>query len=591
MALKDSIKWFKKTFHAELEAAVQGTPYCVDLLAAVAYQETGYIWSSQIKKLSVPELLKICVGDTLDYPKRRAFPKNKAALVAVPRGKDMFKVAREALELVGEHNTTFGRVAKKYPSKFCRGFGIFQYDLQFFKEDPEYFLQKKWHVFDVCVNHCVQELRAAQRRQGWSSKTELSDYQKAIVAIAYNRGRAKLSLGLKQGYKSGGKHYGENIASYLKIAQSIKVKPAPAGDPAVPPKAIVVPIGITSQLYRVAVNSSLSLREGPGTNYDRLARMPPGQLVQRISGADGDAWWEVEAPMDPGPIRGFCASKYLKPATVAPVITEGDPEPVDFKNVPGYIRREVEQPDGVIESGEKGKRVRRVQEWLCFHNCKTGTDEEFGAATTQCVEDFQKKKGLPVTGKVTGPTWKALVAPMRAALAEPKGMKTKTLAAAIHAVAMQHLKQHPIEIGGANRGPWVRLYCRGNDGSAWAWCAGFVTLLMKQACFYRGHKPPIQGSESCDVLAAQAKAAGLFVHESDISSGNFDWSEFGRCGVFLRRRTSTDWTHTGFGFDGDGNTFKTIEGNTNDEGSREGYEACKRTRSIAGSNYDFIRFV
>jgi len=48
--------------------------------------------------------------------------------------------------------------------------------------------------------------------------------------------------------------------------------------------------------------------------------------------------------------------------------------------------------------------------------------------------------------------------------------------------------------------------------------------------------------------------------------------------MFLVRRTSTDWTNTGFAFGYDGGTIQTIEGNTNDEGSREGYEVCRRTR-------------
>lgn len=48
--------------------------------------------------------------------------------------------------------------------------------------------------------------------------------------------------------------------------------------------------------------------------------------------------------------------------------------------------------------------------------------------------------------------------------------------------------------------------------------------------------------------------------------------------------------HTGIVERIDGDTIYTIEGNTNDEGSREGYEVCKRTRSIAKCN-GFINIV
>ena len=39
--------------------------------------------------------------------------------------------------------------------------------------------------------------------------------------------------------------------------------------------------------------------------------------------------------------------------------------------------------------------------------------------------------------------------------------------------------------------------------------------------------------------------------------------------------------HTGIVERIDGDTLYTIEGNTNDEGSREGYEVCRRTRKAS----------
>ncbi len=37
------------------------------------------------------------------------------------------------------HVPAYSKVAK-LPHKFCHGYGIFQYDLQFFLTDPDYFL-------------------------------------------------------------------------------------------------------------------------------------------------------------------------------------------------------------------------------------------------------------------------------------------------------------------------------------------------------------------------------------------------------------------------------------------------------------------
>ncbi len=51
MKPRDAIAWFKTTFGDTLEEAVAGTPFSVDMLAAIAYQETGYIWSVLVDAL------------------------------------------------------------------------------------------------------------------------------------------------------------------------------------------------------------------------------------------------------------------------------------------------------------------------------------------------------------------------------------------------------------------------------------------------------------------------------------------------------------------------------------------------------------
>ena len=111
----------------------------------------------------------------------------------------------------------------------------------------------------------------------------------------------------------------------------------------------------------------------------------------------------------------------------------------------------------------------------------------------------------------------------------------------------------------------------------------------------RGAKAAIKGSLSCDVLAKQAKKAGLFVPRKRVISGEYDWDDFSGCGLFLIRKKKGDWIHTGIiaaRIDGpEALVFRTLEGNTNDEGSREGFEACHRTRNLNGSiKYDFIAF-
>lgn len=218
----DAISWFKGQFQPRIQAAIAGTPFTTDFLIAIACQETGYLWNTLRRHLPVGRVLELCVGDTIDFTPpnkgRKAFPKNKAELVAHPRGQEMFAIGRNALVEMAQYITAF-RSSAANPEKFCRGYGLFQYDLQHFKTDPEYFLERRWVDFDTSLALCISELKAAQRRARLHEKTLLSDLELCQVAIAYNRGSFDPAKGLKQGYKnSDGRYYGENIQGFLQLA-------------------------------------------------------------------------------------------------------------------------------------------------------------------------------------------------------------------------------------------------------------------------------------------------------------------------------------------------------------------------------------
>lgn len=229
-----------------------------------------------------------------------------------------------------------------------------------------------------------------------------------------------------------------------------------------------------------------------------------------------------------------------------------------------------------LQKGDKKGQVKLIQEWLYLRDEKVVIDNDFGSATESAVRDFQAKSKLPVTGIVDQATFDALISPMTTALA-PLPANGKSLGELVVAYARQHLAQHPQEVSGQNAGPWVRLYMAGNEGEQWAWCAGFACFCLKQACDTLNRPLPFKSTFSCDSLAAFAKEKGLFVGIDSISPGSF----------FLVRRTDTDWTHTGIVTEINGDLIKTIEGNTNDEGSREGFEVCARTRGI--KKMDFVK--
>lgn len=226
---------------------------------------------------------------------------------------------------------------------------------------------------------------------------------------------------------------------------------------------------------------------------------------------------------------------------------------------------------GDVGRGARGPEARRVQEWLDLQGYGLSIDGDFGRITEDAVQRFQRAHRLPATGRVDQRTFDKLVAPLRRALRKPPS-SVRTLPAAVLACARAHLAQHPREVGGPNRGPWVRLYMNGLEGQPW--CAGFVSFVLARAAAAVKKPMPIAGSVSCDVLAAQAREKTLFVSEKPRAGS-----------IFLVRKTPTDWTHTGFVVEARKDIFFTIEGNTNDDGEREGYEVCTLSRGYASKDF------
>lgn len=235
-----------------------------------------------------------------------------------------------------------------------------------------------------------------------------------------------------------------------------------------------------------------------------------------------------------------------------------------------------------IKRGDKGKQVRLVQEWLCLHGILVDIDGAFGPATEVAVKDYQCRWGSAKTmsGIVDEETMKALSKPLSNAMAPV--VPSPNVGLTTVKVARQHLQEHPREVGGQNMGPWVRLFCQGRDGKAFAWCAGFVCTVLKQAFEAHRQKPPFPYTLSCDSMAKMNSsrlvrpANGDEAHRFGLRPG----------AVFLIRRTETDWVHTGICTAFHAEIFETIEGNTAQEsGTREGIEVCARIRSYQKKDF------
>ena len=314
MPRADDIRWFKQQFRGQIERELTGTPFDLDMIIAIACQETGYIWSVLRKKpLPLDRVVALCVGDTIDFKGpgkgRQAFPLNKDDLVAKPNGQLMFAIARKALEDMAVHISGY-HDAVANPKKFCHGFGVFQRDLQFFKDDPNYFLERRYENFGDTLSHCLGELKRGLKKLGLESRTSLSDMEFAAVAIAYNTGSYKPSKGLKQGFFDGEKFYGERIDEYLKLSRTV-----------------AAPISIAPGRYVVIARDGLKLRGGPGTNFESEKTLPAGTELNVVAASDVDpSWARVDLEGD-GLLDGYVFASFLAPAGLHAGAGEGAPEP------------------------------------------------------------------------------------------------------------------------------------------------------------------------------------------------------------------------------------------------------------------------
>lgn len=239
--------------------------------------------------------------------------------------------------------------------------------------------------------------------------------------------------------------------------------------------------------------------------------------------------------------------------------------------------RKIDRPCG---RGETEQTTKEIQEWLCLNGIELECDGDYGPVTQSAVRRFQRLHGFEENGIVSPNVFECLMMPIRNALGSinPEG---HTFGSMTVAVAEQHLKNRPRELENRNLGPWVRLYCCGNDGSNWAWCAGFATFIIAQAAKNMGCRPPLKSTVSCDNLAHQAMGKGLLLKGLE-AKGNVRPGD-----VFLNWSRPGDWNHTGVVLAVDGDVVTTAEGNTNAGGSRNGTRAMKRLRGF-NEKRDFI---
>lgn len=265
-----------------------------------------------------------------------------------------------------------------------------------------------------------------------------------------------------------------------------------------------------------------------------------------------------------------------------------------------YYKEEIKYPGELKIGSPEGVGVRRLQQFLNLaiyyetgKRNRINDDDDFGGITEKTLKHFQEVYGLKVTGILNEETWGILVNPLLLGFESPIHYTRSLKANAIERARVM-LNYSPIEIG-SNCGPWVRSLMHGHDGSWAAWCAGLVSTcyhLEAKRMFENGLGNQIlfQWSWSVPEMVAQAKAEGRWIEPSEVGQRLIEPGDIFVC-VDNSPNTKCKYFHTGFvdEFYSSPLYIETIEGNTNDEGVAEGFEMCKRTRSLTKGNVGIIK--
>jgi hypothetical protein len=270
---------------------------------------------------------------------------------------------------------------------------------------------------------------------------------------------------------------------------------------------------------------------------------------------------------------------------------------------------EITPPDLPITANSGSHDVRRLQEWLVVRGlviganpgapsssaAAAGIDGGFGAATQAGCDAFAEANGL-ANGTVDAAFWQALTGGMEAAFTFRSARSA--IGDAVMETARMHLAQKPIEarrlvngrlIGQDNTGPWVRAYCFGESDE---WCQGAASQWVKQA-FAALNRPPPFPLDALDVLplyvpsiVSSASKAGRLVLGQDgapVPVGSF---------FFVRGLVHGEASHVHVGVTVSpirrDSTFDTIEGNSNTDGSNNGFEVCQNIRRRATCDFGLL---
>ena len=256
-------------------------------------------------------------------------------------------------------------------------------------------------------------------------------------------------------------------------------------------------------------------------------------------------------------------------------------------------------PGKMIRTGARGDAVTRIQQQLKSLGIIEGgaADGDFGEKTEWAVKLFQARhedstgEPLEIDGVVGPQTWNSLfgIEPTGDVVeaSSEDGASGKTSALDIAKSQLGIVEQPK----GSNRGPEVDMYLSTIDPSlkGQPWCMAFVYWCFQQAASANG--TPVIAPKTASVWRSWELAQsinGIKILSARDARADPDSI---RPGMVFYIDTGGRSGHTGFVADIVNGKLVTVEGNTNNDGSREGYGVFQRSkRRIDQINLGFIDF-
>ena len=254
-------------------------------------------------------------------------------------------------------------------------------------------------------------------------------------------------------------------------------------------------------------------------------------------------------------------------------------------------------PGKALRHGSKGDDVERVQRRLLALGITVvgapdgdfGDKTEWGVRLLQTRSEDAQGEPLEVDGVVGPRTWAALFGSLASGADAPSEAAVGLAAAALAAARGQvGVREHPL---GSNRGPEVDIYLSNVAAGLLGqpWCMAFVYWCFTQAANQLGvaNTAPKTASVIASWQKAQNEPKARIVTAAEARRDPAKVTP----GMVFYIDTGGGSGHTGFVADVIDGRLVTIEGNTNDGGTREGIGVFIRSRRRVDTiNLGFIDF-